>query len=166
MLTALLPGERFEGASRIFGRCGDDPISGSVVNDLLDGGDGDDILRDGDGGGNTDADTMLGGNGNDRIFGQNTDFIDGGAGTDFAQLTTSFYDRRVFTCGACRMVCSSCHTTRCRSTRAPARNWPHRSASNPISCRNRRTAAGHMSASHANMAPIACFRARPIAISR
>ena len=105
VLTALLPGARFERASRIFGRGGNDTISGSAFNDVLDGGDGDDTIRNG--GGNTDADTLLGGNGNDRIFAQNNGFVDGGSGLDFAQVSISPYDPKVYTAGAYVGITSS-----------------------------------------------------------
>lgn len=78
---------RYDRASQIFGLGGNDTIRGSIFNDVLDGGDGDDVIHDGISAGSTqDADTLLGGNGNDRLFGGNNDLIDGGAGFDFAQV--------------------------------------------------------------------------------
>lgn len=85
----------FNRASRIFGRGGDDVLSGSVFDDHIEGGSGNDTLFGTDGGFTLDADTLLGGSGNDRIIAANNDSIDGGAGIDFASVRTIGFDPRV-----------------------------------------------------------------------
>lgn len=76
---------------RIEGWGGSDILNGGGGGDVIDGGSGNDHINGGDG-----DDTLLGGEGDDSFFSTNTgpggfidarDFIDGGNGTDFANIT-------------------------------------------------------------------------------
>uniref|UniRef100_UPI00286D38DB DUF4214 domain-containing protein n=1 Tax=Brevundimonas sp. TaxID=1871086 RepID=UPI00286D38DB len=73
--------------SRVEGGAGDDQLTSTSGNATLIGGDGNDILtgslfRSGFG-----IDTLLGGDGDDLVYGTLGDTLDGGAGTDVADLT-------------------------------------------------------------------------------
>jgi Ca2+-binding RTX toxin-like protein len=84
---------------RIFGRDGDDTITGGAANDNLDGGDGDDSITGGTGSdfirgsvgddnvsGENGDDFLSGGDGDDQVSGGNgDDFLTGGAGNDSLQ---------------------------------------------------------------------------------
>jgi uncharacterized delta-60 repeat protein len=80
------------GADKVIGAAGNDKIEGANGNDDLDGGDDNDIIIGGNGNdilrAGTGNNQLFGQAGNDTIFAVNTirDIVDGGAGTDSAQL--------------------------------------------------------------------------------
>jgi ELWxxDGT repeat protein len=62
----------------LFGRDGNDNLTGGTANDVLYGENGDDTLNGGDG-----IDTLIGGDGNDTLLGgEGNDYLNGGAGND------------------------------------------------------------------------------------
>ena len=72
------------GADMLFGQSGNDTLRGQGGNDFLFGGSENDVLTGGDG-----DDQMFGESGNDRMIwnpGDDTDLIEGGAGTDTAEV--------------------------------------------------------------------------------
>lgn len=93
------------GADNLYGNGGNDLIEGGAGADLLDGGDNEDTLYAGDEspafnlpyGSNpftlpvmdngVDVDTLVGGNGNDRIFAGYGDMVSGGAGIDYLYVS-------------------------------------------------------------------------------
>ncbi|WP_238368682.1 hypothetical protein [Mesobacterium pallidum] len=76
----------------LFGLQGNDTLSGSLGGDFLFGGDGNDYLN-----GGSDSDELYGGAGNDTLNGgdvgslsqSNSDFIDGGPGTDWVLINAN-----------------------------------------------------------------------------
>ncbi|BBH37997.1 hypothetical protein myaer102_04770 [Microcystis viridis NIES-102] len=79
----------------LYGREGNDTISGNAGADIIDGENGNDVLNGGDG-----YDYLYGGNGNDTLQGTNSgtgesDYLVGGSGSDrfiLADTTKTFYD--------------------------------------------------------------------------
>ncbi len=72
------------GNDMLFGQAGNDTLLGKGGNDLLFGGEGNDTLTGGDG-----DDQMFGEGGNDRMIwnpGDDSDLMEGGAGTDTAEM--------------------------------------------------------------------------------
>ncbi len=72
------------GADQLFGQAGNDTLLGKGGNDLLFGGAGNDVLTGGDA-----DDQMFGEGGNDRMIwnpGDDNDLMEGGAGTDTAEI--------------------------------------------------------------------------------
>ena len=79
------------GDDTIDGRLGDDTIEGGLGVDQISGGEGADVLFGGTINSQDDgaADTLLGGEGDDRLNLENTDVATGGAGADtFVRLAT------------------------------------------------------------------------------
>ncbi len=78
-------------ATRIYGRAGNDVLTGGTLNDVFYGEDGDDVLTGNEGNdtlvGGLGSDTISGGAGNDAIYIDADDLsIDGGEGTDTAYV--------------------------------------------------------------------------------
>ena len=79
----------------LYGREGNDTISGNAGGDIIDGENGNDVLN-----GGADNDQLYGGNGNDTLQGTNSgtgesDYLVGGSGNDrfiLADTTKTFYD--------------------------------------------------------------------------
>ncbi|TXG84740.1 MAG: calcium-binding protein [Sphingomonadales bacterium] len=90
-----------DGDDTYFGGVGDEVVSGDAGNDTLTGGDGNDRLI-GDDNADIGNDTLIGGNGDDYLSaGRGINVIDGGAGTDFAELDFSlFTGNLLFTLGS------------------------------------------------------------------
>ncbi|SEI86680.1 Hemolysin-type calcium-binding repeat-containing protein [Sphingomonas sp. OV641] len=76
-----------DGDDRLFGGDDNDVLRGGQGADLVSGDAGDDWLSGGDGRSpDTSYDQLLGGAGNDTIYSENADLIDGGSGDDLAVL--------------------------------------------------------------------------------